>query len=186
MTKKKTTKKKLTPTLLEELRNKFVHGIEDNTGGRKLFTIDQLAEDYNVAKATLYRNANKEDWKGQQQIFQDKYLAELDVKRRKELAQESVNFDRSCIQIARALLGQVGKVIQQNASPDAEVKPQHLVALSNTAVNAQRVAKLALGEATDNMNLNANVKDTETFREALELLDSIAEGRREENSESVH
>ena len=40
---KKTKAKKLTPTLLEEIRNKFVQGIEANTGGRKLFTIDQLA-----------------------------------------------------------------------------------------------------------------------------------------------
>ena len=39
-------KTKLTPTLLEELRNKFVQGIEVNGGGRKLFTIDQLAEDH--------------------------------------------------------------------------------------------------------------------------------------------
>ena len=142
MTKKKTAKKKLTPTLLEELRNKFVHGIEDNTGGRKLFTIDQLAEDYNVAKATLYRNANKEDWKGQQKIFQDKYLAELDVKRRKELAQESVNFDRSCIQIARALLGQVGKVIQQNA-PEKKIPSTAAKAINLSAKESESIQRKA-------------------------------------------
>ena len=34
-------KTKLTPTLLEELRNKFVQGIEVNGGGRKLFTNTQ-------------------------------------------------------------------------------------------------------------------------------------------------
>lgn len=186
MTKKKPLKKKLTPSILEELRNKFVHGIEDNTGGRKIFTIDQLAEDYNVPKPTLYRHAQKEDWKTQQKLFQDKYLAELDERRKKELAQESINFDRSCLQLSRALLGIVGKAIQKNAAPDSEPKPSNLVALSNTMVNAQRVAKLALGEATDNMNLNANVEETQTFRAALELLDGIAAERQQEDTESIH
>jgi hypothetical protein len=50
----------------------------------------------------------------------------------------------------------------------------------------QRVAKLALGEATDNMNLNAKVEDTSAFREAMELLDEVAEQRRESNNSAIH
>ena len=61
-----------------------------------------------------------------------------------------------------------------------------LNALATTAVTAQRLAKLALGEATHNMNLNANIKDTEAFRSAMELLDTVAEQRRESDSNSIH
>ena len=66
----KSNTKKLTPTLLEEIRNKFVQGIEANTGGRKLFTIDQLATDYGIPKPTLYKHAKKDDWTIKQKQFQ--------------------------------------------------------------------------------------------------------------------
>jgi hypothetical protein len=183
---KKSNFTKLTPTLLEEIRNKFVQGIEANTGGRKLFTIDQLADDYNVAKPTLYKHAKKDDWVMQQKRFQDSYLIELDARRKKELVQESISFDKSCLAIAKGIMGQVGKVISKNAAPDADVKPQNLVALSSAATNAQRIAKLALGEATDNMDINTNVKDSESFRRALERLDRLAEDIGEEDSSAIH
>jgi hypothetical protein len=183
---KKSNFTKLTPTLLEEIRNKFVQGIEANTGGRKLFTIDQLADDYNVAKPTLYKHAKKDDWVMQQKRFQDSYLIELDARRKKELVQESISFDKSCLAIAKGIMGQVGKVISKNAAPDADVKPQNLVALSSAATNAQRITKLALGEATDNMDINTNVKDSESFRRALERLDRLAEDIGEEDSSAIH
>lgn len=183
---KKSNTKKLTPTLLEEIRNKFVQGIEANTGGRKLYTIDQLADDYSIPKPTLYKHAKKDEWVFQQKRFQDSYLIELDARRKKELIQESVSFDRTCLAIAKGIMGQVGKVISKNAAPDAEVIPQNLVALSHAASNAQRVAKLALGEATDNMEVNTNVKDSESFRRALERLDRLSEDIGEEDTSAIH
>ena len=119
---KKTKQTKLTPTLLEEMRNKFVQGIEDNSGGRKLFTIDQLASDYNVSKPTLYKHAKKEEWKDQQKKFQNQYLLELDIRRQKELIDESIAFDKTSLRIAKSIMGLVGKCITQNISPDKEVK----------------------------------------------------------------
>jgi len=47
------------------------------------------------------------------------------------------------------------------------------------------LAKLALGETTENVNLNANIQD-EAFREAMELLDTVADGRREGNDKAIH
>ncbi len=183
---KKTKQTKLTPTLLEEMRNKFVQGIEDNSGGRKLFTIDQLASDYNVSKPTLYKHAKKEEWKDQQKKFQDQYLLELDIRRQKELVDESIAFDKTSLRIAKSIMGLVGKCITQNIAPDKEVKPQHLVAFSNAAQGAQKVAKLALGEATENMNINENANDTEAFREAIKLLDEVADEVRQKDTTAIH
>lgn len=182
----KKTFNKLTAELKEELRNKFVQGIEDNTGGRKLFSLDQLAADYNVSLSTLYKHAQKDSWKEQQKNFQQEFLVELDAKRRKELAQESVTFDRTSLNIAKSLMGLVGKGIAQNAKQDVEIKPQNIVALSHAASNAQRVAKLALGEATENMNLDADVKQSQAFREALSILDEVAEQIRTGDASSLH
>ncbi len=64
--------------------------------------------------------------------------------------------------------------------------PSQLNALANAALNAQKIAKLALGETTENLNINANIQEADAFREAMELLDSVAEQRREANDSSVH
>ena len=64
-------------------------------------------------------------------------------------------------------------------------QPSQLNALANAALASQKLAKLALGETTENVNLNANIQD-EAFREAMELLDSIADGRRESDDKAVH
>ena len=83
-------------------------------------------------------------------------------------------------------MGLVGKCITQNIAPDKEVKPQHLVAFSNAAQGAQKVAKLALGEATENMNINENANDTEAFREAIKLLDEVADEVRQKDTTAIH
>ncbi len=185
MVKKKATNKKLTLTKKEEIRNKFVQGIEDNKGGRKLFTIDELASDYGIPKPTLYKTAQREDWSIQQKRFQDKYLIELDERKRKELVQEAVQFDKTSLQLAKGLMGQIAQTLRQNTEED-KIKPQVLNTLSQALGSVQKVGKLALGQATDNVNVETNAKDDETFREALGLLDNIAEQRRKGNAKSVH
>tara|TARA_Y100001970_G_scaffold293615_1_gene441690 strand:+ start:2432 stop:2986 length:555 start_codon:yes stop_codon:yes gene_type:complete len=182
---KKKINKKLTLTKKEEIRNKFVQGIEDNKGGRKLYSIDELAADYGIPKPTLYKTAQREDWTFQQKRFQDKYLIELDERRRKELIQEAVQFDKTSLQLAKGLMGQIAQSLRQNTEDD-KIKPQVLNSLSQALGQVQKVGKLALGQATDNVNLETNGKDSETFREALGLLDNIAEQRRKGDSKSVH
>ena len=182
---KKITNKKLNPTLKEEIRNKFVQGIEDNKGGRKLYTIDILAEDYGIPKPTLYKTSQKENWVLQQKTFQEDYLIELDARRRKELVSESIQFDKTSLQLAKGLMGQIAQSLRQNANDDVIV-PSTLTSLSQALSQAQKVGKLALGQPTDNVNLETNAKDSETFREALGLLDNIAEKRRKGNSQSIH
>ena len=183
--KTKNSKKKLTLTIKEEIRNKFVHGIEDNRGGRKLYTIDELASDYGIPKPTLYKTAQREDWVLQQKRFQDKYLIELDAKRRDELVQESIQFDKTSLQLAKGLMGQIAQTLRQNSNEE-KIQSSTLNSLSHALSQAQKVGKLALGQATDNVNLETNAKDTETFREALGLLDNIAEQRRKGNTKSLH
>ena len=54
-------------------------------------------------------------------------------------------------------------------------------------MKTQKFAKLAMGESTDNINLNANLQQTDAFNSAMELLDSIAEQRtRNSNDTAIH
>ena len=176
---------KLTPTLKEKIRNLYVQGVEDEQGARILYSLDSLATEHKIGKSTLYRHAKEEGWKIQQEQFQQEYLSELDENRKKELIDESKKFDITALNISKALLGLIGQSIRKAQSED-KYTPNQLSTLAEAAFKAQRVAKLALGEATDNMNLNAKVEDTSAFREAMELLDEVAEQRRESNDSAVH
>ena len=177
--------KRLTPDRKERLKIKYIQGIEDTTGSRKLFSLDLLAADEGVAVSTLYRHAQKENWKTDQIKFQNEFIEKLNIKRQEDLVQESINFDRTCLSIAKGIMGQIAVVIRDK-SQTGEMKAHDLTALSTAATGAQKVAKLAMGEATENMNLNADVKDSSTFRDALRTLDKVAEQRRKANPSSIH
>ena len=187
MNKKVPTNKKLTPTLKLKLRNEFVQGY-DGAEERTFPNLDELIKKHKVAKSTTYRLASSENWKQQRAEFQSKYTTELDEKRNKELIKESKNFDNSSINLAKGIYSSVAQTLQENTrrinEGNAPLPPQAIRALSSAAATAQRIAKLALGESTE--NINANVKDTTSFREAMELLDEVANAKRNGDLESLH
>lgn len=189
MNKKKATTR-LSETKKISIRNDFVQGIDNEEGIKVMPTLDELHQKYKVAKSTLYRISKKEDWKLARDKFQKEYLNKLDSERIKNLQEESKKFDTTSLNIAKSLMIVVGQSITENVQDKQQGKkgltPNQISALANTAIQSQRLAKLALGEATHNMNLNANIQETETFREAMELLDTVAEQRRDSNDSAIH
>ena len=184
---KKTSKyKKITPTLKEKLRIAFIQGELDTQGFRKLFKVEDLANDNKVSVNTLYKLIQRENWKRKQEEFQISYQDTLDKQRIKEFSQESKKLDSNFLNISKALLAKVGQVIRNTDTRQRELTPQQLDQLAGAALKIQKFAKLALGESTENMSINANIKDGEAFREVMELLDSVAEQRRESDDSSIH
>jgi len=187
MANKKPKYDKITSDLKDQLRILYVQGDIDPQGFRKVATIEQLAEQNKLSVNTLYKLAQRENWKQQQEQFQKEYQETLDKQRIKEFAQESKKFDTACLNIAKALMARVGANIR-NAQNDniKDFSPQQLDQLSSAAIKIQKFAKLALGESTDSIDINANIQETNAFREAMELLDTVAESRREGNDKAVH
>ncbi len=184
----KTNKSKLTDTLKLKIRNEFVQGIDENSE-RVLFTLDELIKKYKVAQSTIYRIARTEQWKVQRDQFQQEYTEKLDRDRIKVRAKESIKFDDNSINLAKALYSTVGQVIQNNNSAIQQGKkglpPSQINSLANAAVTAQRLAKLALGEATHNIDATVN-ENTDAFRRAMELLDTVEEQRRSQGDRTTH
>ena len=180
---------KLTTDLKNEIRTLYVQGFDDESGKRKTYTLEELALKFNIAKSTIYRNAKREEWKIQKEQFQSKYLEDLDKIRLKELRKESITLDNNSISLAKALLRTVGQNLTRNNQDINQgrkgMMPSQLHALANAALSAQRLAKLALGEVTDNVEINGNIQDN-AFREAMELLDSVADRRRESDDQPIH
>tara|TARA_Y100000114_G_scaffold122380_1_gene117693 strand:- start:262 stop:822 length:561 start_codon:yes stop_codon:yes gene_type:complete len=184
---KKTSKyKKITPQLKEKLRLLFVQGELDSQGFRRIFKIDDIATNNNVSVNTLYKIIQRENWKQQQEQFQINYQEKLDKQRIKEFSEESKKLDYNFLNIAKALLAKAGQIIRNNDSKNKNFTTQQLDQIASASLKIQKFAKLALGESTENMNINANIKEGEAFREAMELLDSVADERRKSDDSSIH
>tara|TARA_B100000212_G_scaffold338849_1_gene316123 strand:- start:620 stop:1186 length:567 start_codon:yes stop_codon:yes gene_type:complete len=183
---------KLTKELAEKIRIQFVQGIDEGTSERRYQTLDALATENNIARATLYRWSKKENWKSQQERFHEEFLQKVDAERTKQLIADSKKFDSNALSLAKILLNEVGMTLQmnqqyrQNGDTKRILSPVQLSQLSNSALTAQKLGKLALGESTENMKLNAEISDTDAFRGAMELLDEVAEQRRKADDSAVH
>lgn len=178
MANKKPKYKKITSELKEQLRVSYVQGDIDPQGFRRTATIEDLADLHELSKNTLYKLAQRDDWKFQQEKFQKEYEEKLDQQRIKEFSVEAKKLDSACLNIAKALLARCGNVIRntQNASIK-DFSPQQLDSMASAALKTQKFAKLALGESTDNINLNGNLQENETFARAMELLDTLEDSR---------
>ncbi len=171
----------LTENLKLKIRTEFVQGYEDEEGKRVLYTIEELIKKYKVAKSTMYRVSQKENWKLQRDKFNQEHMAQIDAERTKSLVTEGKKLDSQSINLAKALYSTVGIIIRNNSNAITEGKkglpPSQVNSLANAALSAQRLAKLALGESTENIDANINENTSEAFNRVMELLDEVEESR---------
>ncbi len=176
----KTQQTKLTDTKKLKIRNDFVHGLDAED--KKIFpTLDELCKKYKVAKSTVYRVARTEGWKLQKEQLQSEYIKQLDRKRSKDMANKSLKTDDRTLQLADAIFVTIAQTLQQNNQELQKGKkglaPQGINAIAQAVSIAQRVSKLALGEATQKIDATINENTNEAFRRAMELLDEVEDSR---------
>ena len=135
MANKKTKYKIITASLKDKLRVAYVQGELDTQGFRKTQSIEELAANNNLSKNTLYKLAQRENWKFQQDKFQKEYQDKLDNQRLKEFSIESKKFDSACLNIAKALIARVGTNIRDAQNQNTkEFTPQQLDSLAGAAM----------------------------------------------------
>ena len=185
---KKTSKNKLTENIKAKIRNDYVYG--NGEGYDKLFpNLDDLIEKYKVAQSTLYRTAKDEKWKIQKDQFKYEFQKKLDDERIKKLSSESIKIDNTTLSLAKGLFTTVGIMIQENSvaiqNKGKLLKANDILALANAVSIAQKITKLALGEATHNINATVN-QNSDAFRRAMELLDTVEDQRRSQSDGVTH
>ena len=187
MASKRPKYRKITATLKEKLRILYTQGEQDQQGFRTIPSIEDLAQDHKLSPNTLYKLAQRENWKQQQEQFQTKFADELDRVRVKEFVQESKKFDSASLQIAKALLAKVGTTIRtQQHAQLKDFTPQQLDQLASAAMKVQKFAKVALGESTERIDINATTNEQAIFQEAMELVDQVVRSRQSDGDESLH
>tara|TARA_B100001057_G_scaffold330693_1_gene331005 strand:+ start:3800 stop:4360 length:561 start_codon:yes stop_codon:yes gene_type:complete len=183
---------KLKGDLKATIRDEFVHGFTDQNGVRQFPTIDGLAKKHDVPQTTLYRYSQKENWQVQKNQVQTEIQRAIDDDRITRMVNESKRLDDSAIQIAQAMLNRVGVKLQkafqaeQNNQNYEAMTIQELRDASHVAQNAQKLGKLALGQAQEISKVSADVSNPEAFHRVMEQLDELAESRSQRDSESLH
>jgi len=192
---------KLTEHLKIAIRDEFVHGFTDEQGIRQYPTIEALVKKHNVSRSTLYSYSSDENWQSQKNKVQTEIQTSIDDNRIKRIVSDSKRLDDTAIQIAQAMLARVGQKLQR-AQQDEKVKPndpndpikpfveaitiQELQAASHVAQNAQKLGKLALGEAQEISKVSADVSNPEAFHRVMEQLDELANARSQGGSKPLH
>lgn len=181
---------KLTKELAEKIRIEFVQGIDLGSTERKYQTIDALAVKYKIARSTLYKWSQKESWKSQQERFNQEFMQKLDSERQSEMVKDSKSLDNTALSLAKIIMNEIGLQFQENNQKRQQghtpMSPQMLNQLGAAGLQAQKLGKIATGESTENIKLNAEVTDTDAFREAMELLDEVARAKQEDNDSALH
>lgn len=177
------TAPKLKDDAKNAIRDEFVHGYVDDDGKRVFPSIQALCKRHDIAQSTLYRYVEKEGWQSQKDRVQTEIEMKRDAERMKRLLDDGRKFDDDSLDIAQKMLNKVARRLlrgfkAEENQPDVDGIPtMELKELSNIAINAQKIGKLALGQAQEISKVSADVSSPEAFREVMEQLDEIAAAR---------
>ena len=176
----------------QQIRDEFVHGYVDEQGVRQFPTLSALAIKHDVSQRTLYRYNESEDWQRQKNEYQTELTRRLDDERLEQLVEQGKMLDTNALQIANFMLGRVGRRLQTAAQMERDsdglmvISARELHELSQVTANAQKVGKLALGQAQEISKVSADVSNPEAFSAVMEQLDQLAESRASEIRSDLH
>ena len=174
---------KFTDSLKNKIKTDFIEGVIIE-GERVFLSIEALAERHSVSRATIYRHSNpsKEDWQKQKNRFQTKLNEEIEENRLKNLAKDAIILDKNSLNIAQAMLQRVARRIARANEEEREqgieaLNASELRELSNVAEKAQKIGKLALGEASQITKVSADVSAPESYTSLIRHLEQIADAK---------
>jgi hypothetical protein len=178
----------LTDELKLKIKEEFIQGFLDEQEVRRYPTLDALIKRHGVARTTLYRHASKENWQRQKNEFLTALEREGHAARLSEMLAQSKRLDGNALQLAHSLMGKVARQLQKDEERHKEdvgyrgLSAIILERLSIVVGNAQRIGKLALGEAQEISKINADVSAPDSFTEIMEQLDELREHRASEGN----
>ena len=182
---------KMTEAMKEDIRREFIHGHTDESGAFNYPSIDSLVQKYGVPRTTLYRYASKEDWQGQRNHVQTEIDERIRSKRLKDYVEHSNRLDDNALRLAQSLMAKVARKITEDEEqlrndPDYEgMAAGVLDRLASVVGQAQKIGKLALGEAQEISKVSTNVAVPESFREIADELDAIAAAKSQSGNHTI-
>lgn len=191
---------KIDEALKRQMKDEFVHGYVDENGVRQYPTIIALSKRHDVANVSLHRRSKSEDWQKEKNRVQTEYEDAITQDRMRKMITHGSNLDDRSINLALVMLGDAARritedqvnrlelkeILKQNDSParNEELKdfflvskvltPHEINTISSMVSNAQKIGKLALGQAQEISKVSANVTAPDSLREVIEQLEELA------------
>jgi hypothetical protein len=156
------------PDIKETIRNEYVHGYINDNGQRVMPTLDDLIDKYNAASSTIYRASSQDQWKQQKKDFSVQLAQDLDSKKTEELQDYFFNNDEAAMEIAKEIFNQ----IELKLDDEDNLTPHAIASLASSALKAQKLFKNVTP-----VSVSAPM-NSESFQEAMELLDEVADLKR--------
>ena len=172
-------KSTLTEKIEIQAKQMFVEGYLDENEERIYPTLSDLVDHFGVSRATLYRRAKEQEWQQEKNRFQTELFSRRESDRLKLLVKEGEKLDTNSLQIAQAMLSRVGRRLHQAMQEESNnqraeaLSTSELRELSHVAANAQKIGKLALGEAQEISKVSADVSAPESFGDLMGQLDEV-------------
>jgi hypothetical protein len=191
---------KIDEALKLKIKDEFVHGFVDGNGVRQYPTIQALSKRHEVAYASLHRRSNSEDWQSQKNRVQTEYENAVTQERLQKMVDYGARLDDQSINLALAMLGDAGRRITEDVQNRSDLNniasmedgpakeaalekfrlkskvltPYDMSGIASTVSNAQKIGKLALGQAQEISKVSANVTTPDSLREVIRELDELA------------
>lgn len=191
---------KLEEALKRTIKDEFVHGFMDENGVRQYPTIMALAKRHDIPNVTLHRHSKKEDWQSEKNKVQTEYEEAVARERLEKMVKNGAVLDDRSINLAFGMMGDVARRLtedQENRDKlsrildlpdgpdrDEQLKKFHiknkimtahdLSSIAGVVAQAQKIGKLAMGQAQEISKVSANVSAPDSLREIIAELDELA------------
>ena len=191
---------KIDESLKLKIKDEFVHGYLDGAGVRQYLSIIALSKRHDVANVSLHRWSKKELWQDEKNKVQSEIETAIARERMTSMVESNKKLDDSAITLALAMMTDAGRRIQEDIANRREyekilqidneslknkeifnfkkakqiLSPHDMTSLANVIGNAQKIGKLALGQAQEISKVSANVTAPDSLRSVIEELDELA------------
>ena len=150
---------------IESLKHEYIYGSIHADGKRSFKSLDNLIKQYQLAAATIYRRSSKELWKNQRLSFKSELSEEIKKAKKNDIVND-IQFIQN--KATNALSLTLDKAIDYLDKREF-ISPRSLYNLAQTIISCKKNLPTIAENDED---------ESEGFRNAMEMLDQIADFKR--------
>ena len=183
--------KAIDKSILDKAKEDYIFGYVDTEKEHRVYpSIPDLADRYDVSKNSLYRASKSDGWQQEKNEAQSQIEEVRKEQIIKNLISEAEKLDNNSIKVSRGAIVAAGRVVQEALQnglgySTGQITPNDFSRVITAASNAQRIGKLALGEAQFISKVTTNVDIPDALREIIDELDEVRKSRTERASHII-
>lgn len=178
-------KRKITDTTKQAVLQDFIEGYLDENNKRVYPSYAMLGERYGISGQTIYLWSRKQNWQKQKDDFHAELAEKTRESRVKEMVEAGKRFDERCLYTANAIIQRIGRKLQIAQEVEAtalndgrvidEIRSNELQHMAISLLNAQKIGKLALGEAQEIQKVTADATIPDSFVELCRIVEEAGQ-----------